>query len=46
MYKRLVEIVLRHALRLIVDDVERVMYIGFDSGSCGYVLRATYAMCL
>jgi len=42
MYKRLVGIVSRHALGLIVDDVERVMHIGFDSGSYGLVLKAMY----
>jgi len=42
MYKRLVGIVSRHALGLIVDEVERVNHIGFDNESCGCVLRATY----
>jgi len=44
MYKRLVGIVSRHALGLIADEVERVNHIGFDSGSCGCVLRATYGL--
>jgi len=44
MYKRLVGIVSRHALILIVDEVERVMHIGFDRGSCGCMLRATYGL--
>jgi len=34
--------VLRHALRLSADEVERVKHIGFDSGSCGCVLKATH----
>jgi len=41
MYKRLVGIVSRHALGLIANEFERVMHIGFDSGCCGCVLRAT-----
>ena len=44
MYKRLVGIVSRHALALIADEVQRVMDISFDSGSCGCVLRATYGL--
>ena len=44
MYKRLFGIVSIHALGLIVDEVEQVIHIGFDSGSCGCVLRATYGL--
>jgi len=40
----LVGIVSRHALGLIADEVEQVMHIGFDSGSCGCVLRAIYGL--
>ena len=44
MYKRLVGVISRHALGVIADEVERVTHIGFYSGSCGCVLRATYGV--
>ena len=44
MYVRLVGIVSKHALGLIVYEVERVMHIGFDSGRWGCMLRATYGL--
>jgi len=41
LYKHLVGVVSKYALTWIVEEVQRVKHVGFDSEHCGCLLRST-----